>query len=59
MSSDAADTSSDDMVAQFLAFTGSADPARAQSYLEMSGGDLQTAVGLYMEHQGGGGGGGG
>ena len=48
---------SDELVSQFLAFTGSADTDRAASYLEMSGGDLETAVGLYMEHQGGGGGG--
>lgn len=45
---------SDELVSQFLAFTGSADTDRAASYLEMSGGDLETAVGLYMEHQGGG-----
>eukprot|EP00529_Nitzschia_sp_RCC80_P022708 CAMPEP_0113509438 /NCGR_PEP_ID=MMETSP0014_2-20120614/37578_1 /TAXON_ID=2857 /ORGANISM="Nitzschia sp." /LENGTH=496 /DNA_ID=CAMNT_0000405273 /DNA_START=92 /DNA_END=1582 /DNA_ORIENTATION=+ /assembly_acc=CAM_ASM_000159 len=44
----------DELVSQFLAFTGSADTDRAASYLEMSGGDLETAVGLYMEHQGGG-----
>ena len=47
----------DEIVSQFLAFTGSADTAQAASYLEMSGGNLETAVGLYMEHQGGGGGG--
>jgi len=46
--------SSDELVSQFMAFTGSADPSRAASYLEMSGGDLQTAVGLYMEHETGG-----
>lgn len=40
-----------------MAFTGSADATQAQSYLEMSGNDLQTAVSLYLEHQGGGGGG--
>ena len=39
--------------------TGSADPDQATSYLEMSGGDLETAVSLYMEHNLGGGGGGG
>ena len=52
---------SDEMVSEFMSFTGSADPERAASYIEMSGGDLQTAVGLYMEHEttaGGGGGGG-
>jgi hypothetical protein len=47
----------DELVSQFLAFTGSADTDRAASYLEMCGGNLETAVGLYMEHQGGGGGG--
>jgi hypothetical protein len=55
----------DEIVSQFMSFTGSADPARAASYLEMSSGDLETAVGLYMEHEqsvtgmGGGGGAGG
>jgi len=43
----------DELVSQFLAFTGSADVDRAQSYLEMSGGNLETAVGLFMEHTGG------
>jgi hypothetical protein len=47
----------DEIVSQFLAFTGCSDADRAQSYLEMSGGNLETAVGLFMEHQGGGGGG--
>jgi hypothetical protein len=41
----------DELVSQFMSFTGSADPDRAASYLEMSGGDLQTAVSLYMEHE--------
>jgi UBX domain-containing protein 7 len=45
----------DELVSQFLAFTGSADTDQAASYLEMSGGNLETAVGLYMEHQAGGG----
>jgi hypothetical protein len=44
----------DELVSQFLSFTGSADTSKAASYLEMSGGNLETAVGLYMEHQGGG-----
>jgi len=44
---------SDDQVAQFLSFTGGADPEQAASYLEMSGGDLDTAVSLYMEHNSG------
>jgi UBX domain-containing protein 7 len=43
----------DELVSQFLAFTGSADTDRAASYLEMSNGNLETAVGLFMEHQGG------
>lgn len=43
----------DGMVSQFMAFTGSSDPAIANQYLEMSGAHLETAVGLYMEHQGG------
>lgn len=45
----------DETVSQFLAFTACADPDTAVSYLEMSGGSLETAVGLYMEHAGGGG----
>lgn len=49
----------DELVSQFMAFTGSADASRATSYLEMSGGDLQTAVSLYMEHEQGGSEGGG
>lgn len=48
----------DEMVSQFMTFTGSEDAERANMYLEMSGGNLETAVGLFMEHQGGGGGGG-
>jgi hypothetical protein len=40
----------DEVVSQFLAVTGSADVDRATSYLEMSGGNLETAVGLFMEH---------
>jgi len=50
----------DELVSQFMSITGSADAGRATSYLEMSGGNLETAVSLYMDHaQGGGGGGGG
>lgn len=44
----------DELVSQFLAFTGSLDTSKAASYLEMSGGNIETAVGLYMEHQAGG-----
>jgi hypothetical protein len=57
MSSSAAgqdDTGNDELVSSFMAFTSCSDPSRAASYLEMSGGDLQTAVGLYMEHEQGG-----
>ena len=54
------DTSSDEAVSQFMAITGSADASQAQSYLEMSGNDIQTAISLFLEHQsapsGGGGG---
>lgn len=48
------DTGNDELVSSFMAFTSCSDPSRAASYLEMSGGDLQTAVGLYMEHEQGG-----
>jgi hypothetical protein len=47
-------SSNDEMVSQFMAFTGSEDAERAKVYLEMSGGNLETAVGLFMEHGGGG-----
>lgn len=49
----------DELISQFLAFTGSSDTAKAASYLEMSAGNVETAVGLFLEHAGGGGGGGG
>jgi len=42
---------SDDMITQFLTFSGSSDSDVAKVYLEMSCGDLETAVGLFMEHQ--------
>jgi hypothetical protein len=45
----------DELISQFMAFTGSADPAKAASYLEMSGNNVETAVGLFMEHEQGGG----
>ena len=48
---------SDEDVSQFMAVTGSSDANQARSYLEMSGGNLETAVSLFLEHQGGGGGG--
>mmetsp|Transcript_39930 Transcript_39930/g.60364 ORF Transcript_39930/g.60364 Transcript_39930/m.60364 type:complete len:634 (+) Transcript_39930:422-2323(+) len=53
---DKPDTASDELVSQFLAFTGSSDPSTATNYLEMSGNNLDTAVGLYFEHQQAGGG---
>mmetsp|Transcript_36259 Transcript_36259/g.54128 ORF Transcript_36259/g.54128 Transcript_36259/m.54128 type:complete len:481 (-) Transcript_36259:358-1800(-) len=49
--------STDELVSQFMSFSGCSDPQQALSYLEMSGNQVETAVGLYMEHQGGGGGG--
>jgi hypothetical protein len=51
----AATTALDEQVSQFLSFTGSADAERATAYLEMCGGNVETAVGLFMEHAGGGG----
>lgn len=54
-----ADTArNDEMISQFLAFTGSSDAEKAVSYLEMSGHNVETAVGLYMEHEQGNTGGG-
>jgi UBX domain-containing protein 7 len=50
-------SATDEEVSHFMAVTGSADPAQAATYLEMSGGDLETAVGLFIEHNHGGGGG--
>ena len=44
---------SDENITQFLAFTGSSDTDTARSYLEMSGGNVETAVGLWLEHNGG------
>eukprot|EP00547_Thalassionema_nitzschioides_P006108 CAMPEP_0194211522 /NCGR_PEP_ID=MMETSP0156-20130528/10506_1 /TAXON_ID=33649 /ORGANISM="Thalassionema nitzschioides, Strain L26-B" /LENGTH=456 /DNA_ID=CAMNT_0038939101 /DNA_START=63 /DNA_END=1433 /DNA_ORIENTATION=+ len=41
----------DDQISQFMAFTGCADGERAQQYLEMANMNLETAVGLFMEHQ--------
>jgi hypothetical protein len=48
----------DNNIASFMAFSGSSDPAVARQYLEMSGGDLQTAVSLFMDTNGELGGGG-
>ena len=47
----------DELVSQFMAFSGCADTERAQSYLEMSGNNLEMAISLYMDHSGGAGGG--
>jgi UBX domain-containing protein 7 len=47
----------DELVSHFMAVTGTMDADKAVSYLEMSGGNLEMAVGLYMEHETGGGGG--
>lgn len=47
---------SDELVSQFMAFSGCGDPERAQSYLEMSGNNLEMAISLYMDHSGGAGG---
>jgi UBX domain-containing protein 7 len=49
---------SDELISQFMAFSGSTDATKAASYLEMCGNDVETAVSLYMEHEQGGGGGG-
>ena len=48
---------SDELVSQFMAFSGCTDGERAKSYLEMSGGNVDVAVSLFMEHSTGGGGG--
>ncbi|KAL7554750.1 hypothetical protein ACHAWF_018286 [Thalassiosira exigua] len=45
---------SDADVASFLAFSGASDPAEARRYLEMAGGALDAAVGLYVDHSGSG-----
>ena len=52
---DSGGDNNDEIVSQFMAFSGCSDASEAASYLEMSGGDLETAVGLYMEHKSGGG----
>ncbi len=44
----------DELVSQFLMFTGSDDTVKAISYLEMSAGDLEQAVSLFMDHTQGG-----
>jgi len=39
----------DEHVAQFVALTGCTDAKIAKNYLEMSGSDINMAIGLYME----------
>ena len=46
----------DEIISQFMAVTSCSDADKATSYLEMSGYNVETAVGLYMEHETGGGG---
>jgi UBX domain-containing protein 7 len=43
--------SSDDLISQFMVFTGCDDGERALQYLEMSNMNVETAVSLYMEHE--------
>jgi len=43
-------SSNDDLISQFMAFTGCSDGDRAQQYLEMANLNVETAVGLFMEH---------
>ena len=40
----------DELVSQFLMFTGTDDVSKASSYLEMAAGNLERAVGLFMDH---------
>jgi len=49
----------DEATANFMAFTGCADPSTASFYLDAAGGNLEMAVGNFMDQGGGGGGGGG
>ncbi|KAL3795158.1 hypothetical protein HJC23_007386, partial [Cyclotella cryptica] len=46
-------TISDEVLSQFLSFTATTEDV-ARQYLEMSGGDLERAVGLFLEMDGGG-----
>lgn len=50
-------TPNDDQVAQFMSIMGISDTSTAVSFLEMSGGNLEMAIGLFMEHGAGSGGG--
>ncbi|KAL7462170.1 hypothetical protein ACHAXS_002559 [Conticribra weissflogii] len=47
-------TDDDHQLSQFLSVTGSSDATIARQYLEMSGNDLEMAVGLFLEHGAGG-----
>lgn len=40
----------DEQISLFMDITSVSDPTVASNFLEMSGGDLSTAVGLYYEH---------
>lgn len=44
----------DELIPTFLDITSTDDPVIARSFLEMSDGDLQTAVGLFFENPGAG-----
>lgn len=44
-------SNNDELISQFMAFTGTSDADKASSYLEMSGNDVETAVGLFLEHE--------
>mmetsp|Transcript_4862 Transcript_4862/g.8938 ORF Transcript_4862/g.8938 Transcript_4862/m.8938 type:complete len:650 (+) Transcript_4862:80-2029(+) len=44
----------DHQLSQFLSVTGSSDATIARQYLEMSGNNLEMAVGLFLEHGAGG-----
>lgn len=48
---------SDEDASNFVAITGCQDEGGAMRWLELTGGDLQAAVALYMESNEGGGGG--
>jgi hypothetical protein len=48
-------TISDELLSQFLSFTATSSEDVARQYLEMANGDLESAVGLFMEMGGDGG----
>jgi UBX domain-containing protein 7 len=41
----------DELISQFMSFTGMSDVDKAATYLEMSGNNVETAVGLFLEHE--------